>query len=279
MRTPNFSDPEIIEAAKTLAANGQRVSRYTLTRQLGGGSPPYFEKALKRLIRAGKIQAENYPTEEDEIISSIRALLDKKQKEFQLEAHNEFKEDRARYENTVQSLRTQLTQSTTKQSELVNAATALEREKSVLEFQVKELREQTTSLKLELAKNQEKLNASIAAHAKIETQLADVQKRHRDDNEKFQKQRLELLDRVNDIANSSRKSIDSATRSEQQMRKQLQDAMQDGLKHTAEISKLRNELRLFDGAKKLLDKFGRDWNRVRDLCKKGEAAEKANKAN
>lgn len=266
MRSPAYSDIEIIAAAIAIAARGARVTPYTLKGHLGGGSLPYLEKSLKRLVRDGKIKCDDIPDEDDEILQGIKSLLEKNRKEAQLGAHKDYLADKARLESSNDGLRAELAEMKRKASELEALAATRADQIKKLETKLNAVTELVSTLTVDLAKSNEQLSGTKEALAKAEKQASDNLDRLHEAHIQFQGERRELLDRLSEITVSSRTSIDSAQKSEQSMRAQLKQALDDGLKHTREISKLRDEVRSFEIAKQLLKKYG-SWDKVAALCK------------
>lgn len=265
MRAPAFSDTEIINAAITIAGKGARITPYTLIGQLGGGSLPYMQKALKRLVRDGKIQCDDIPDEDDEILQDIKSLLEKNRAEARLIANKEYQTDKNRLESSNAALREEITDLNRKFNALEIVAANRANYISKLEAKLEAANNLASTQQAEISRCNQQLAGTMEALTKAEHQAKDNLDRLHQAHIQFQGERRELLDRLSEITLSSRASIDSAQKSEQSMRAQLKQAMDDGLKHTSLIRKLRNEVKSFDEAKALVKKYG-SWKTIAGLC-------------
>lgn len=264
-RAPLFGDAEIISTAIKIKADGGEVTPYTVMHRLGGGSVPYFKKALKRLIRDNKIQSDAAVGEFDDVVGSIIEMLESTKNNLRLKAHNEYKSQRAQYESANEGLRAELGEQANNLTELSSKVSSLTGELTLKLNELDHLKNTCAQLQLDLATSHERTKNLNEALKKEETKSAENLDRLHQAHVQFQSERRELLDRINNISVASRSELESARQAERSMRDQLRAALKDGIEHTTAISRLREENKILLGGKNLLKKHG-NWETISTLC-------------
>lgn len=264
-RSPLFGDSEIISAAIKIQGDGGEVTAYTLMNRLGGGSIPYFKKAIKRLIRDKQIQTQAIIGEYDDVIETITGLFDRMRDESRLKAHNDYKADRAQYESANAGLREELAINKAEKTNFQETLSSLQAELKKANAALELAKAESEGLRLDLTASNERLSNLTQALEKEEAKGALMLDRLHEAHNQFQGERRELLDRINEISLSTRTDLEGARQAEQSMRAQLNMALKDGIEHTTTISKLRDENRKLEGGKQLLKRYG-TWQKISALC-------------
>lgn len=268
-RAPLFSDSEIIKAAIDIQAGGGEVTPYTLVGLLGGGSPAYMKKALKRLSIDGKITTNVAVGEYDDILESITSVLESHKHTARQIAHNEFTKDRARLESYSQGLREELTTARSKLESVELSFKDLDTRYNEIVAVKQRIARENEELKISMSSLQERASALKEALTKSEAQSKSNLDRLQEAHNQFQVERRELLDKLSTLSASAQASVDESRKAENDMRHQIKQALEDGLKHINEIGSLRKDIAILDGGRHLLKRY-KSWDAIAALCRKNK---------
>lgn len=265
-RSPLFGDAKIIRAATEILAEGGEVTPYTLAGKLGGGSPPYYKKALRRLVRDGKIELPSESENEfKDVTEQISEILTRAKNELKVAATKDFDTQRQQFENANAGLREELAICKAKLIQVEDSFANLKTELNNNKSELAKAKEKVEWLKIQLATSTERCKSLTESLSKEELKSAANLDRLHAAHMQFQGERKELLNRLENLSATSRIDLENARQAERLMRDQLKMALKDGLKHTTDIAQLREQIKKMQGGLNLLKKYG-SWEKISGLC-------------